>query len=370
MVHSAVDVPAAAVRVRRRVAVLASVLTAVAVAAGCSPLVPGVGAGTTDTAPARPTATQPAAKQTPIVTTPIVTTPIVTTPIVTKPVVTKPVVTKPVVTKPVVTPPAVAAQTLKPVGVPGAWTLAASDEFNGKALDTRMWSIGEPWNAAPGFVQSDDSYCPLPAKGLVTESGGALQLNAKLVASNGKHVQSCFVTSRDKYSFTHGYLEARVKVPSGAGLWPAFWLLGNGTGDQGWPGTGEIDMFEYVNNGHDNGVPFTTLHWADANCSWTHCQKTQDSPWPTAVSGYASRYVTYGILRTSSTLTIYVDGRPKVTFTRDTTNVDGIKVASVLFDKPMHVRFDLSAGGWAQDPSKATQAGTFSIDYLRAWNAA
>ena len=334
MVHPAVDVRVSG---RRRVAVVASVLTAVAVAAGCSPLVNGGGLGT-GAAPTRPVAVQPSPA--------------------------KPTVTKPTVTKPTVT------QVVKPLGVPGSWTLAAADEFNGKALDSRMWSIGEPWNAAPGFVQSDDSYCPLPATGLVTEGGGALRLAAKLVASNGKHVQSCFVTSRNKYSFTHGYLEARAKVPSGAGLWPAFWLLGNGTGDQGWPGTGEIDMFEYVNNGRDDGIPFTTVHWADANCSWTHCQRTQDSPWPTALTGYADRWITYGILRTATTLTIYVDGRPKVTFTRDSTNVDGVKLASVLFDKPMHVRFDLSAGGWAQNPTKATQAGTFSVDYLRSWNAA
>jgi beta-glucanase (GH16 family) len=255
-----------------------------------------------------------------------------------------------------------------PVGVGGTWNLSTDDEFNGTSLDANRWSVGEPWNAAPGFVQSEQSWCPLPQNGLVGVADGSLQLKAVVSPSHGKPVQSCFVTSRNKYSFTHGYIEARVKMPAGAGLWPAFWLLGNGTGAQGWPGTGEIDMFELVNNGHDNGVPFFTVHWA-GNCPGGHCQKTQSSPYPAVIPNYASRWVTYGMRRTSDSLTIYVDGHAQETFSRTSTNAQGQQLAGVLFDNPMHVRFDLSAGGWAADPSHPTQPGTFAVDYLRAWTS-
>jgi beta-glucanase (GH16 family) len=259
---------------------------------------------------------------------------------------------------------------LAPVGVPGSWTMQASDEFNGTSLNSAMWSVGEPWNAAPGFVQGDDSYCSMPYGDLVTEGGGSLQLNAKAAPKAGKPLQSCFITSRDKYSFTHGYLEARVKVPSSPGLWSSFWLLGNGVGAQGWPGTGEIDLFEFVNNGHENGVPYFTVHYASDKCSWGHCQQTQDSPYPAPLADYAGRWITYGLLRTSTSLTIYIDGQPKETFTRTMKNGFGVQLGSVLFDNPMHVRFDLSAGGWAKDASTVSQPGTFSIDYVRAWTSA
>ena len=70
------------------------------------------------------------------------------------------------------------------------WTLKADDEFNTSKLNAGLWSVGEPWNAAPGFVQSDDAYCPLPTSGQVTESAGALQLNAIARPTQGKPLQT------------------------------------------------------------------------------------------------------------------------------------------------------------------------------------
>jgi beta-glucanase (GH16 family) len=265
--------------------------------------------------------------------------------------------------------PVTATQPVSATGVSTAgWTLKADDEFNDTKLDSKLWSIGEPWNSSPGFVEGDDAYCPLPQNGEVTERNGALQLNAIGVPSHGKPLQSCFVTSRDKFSFTHGYIEARVKLPSSPGLWPAFWLLGNGTGAQGWPKTGEIDMFEFVNNGKDNGVPFFTVHWA-GDCPGGHCQLTQNNPYPKAITDYAGRWVTYGMMRTANSLTIYIDGKQTLTVSRNQRNAQGQQLGSVLFDNPMHVRFDLSSGGdWAKNPNSASKPGSFAIDYLRVWS--
>jgi beta-glucanase (GH16 family) len=144
------------------------------------------------------------------------------------------------------------------------WRLTADDEFDGTRLNGKLWSIGEPWNAPPGFVESDDAYCPIPQTGEVTVGDGSLHLNALAVKAHGKPLQSCFITTRNKFSFTHGYIETRFKLPTSPGLWSAFWLLGNGTGAQGWPKTGEIDMFEFINNGRANRIPFFTVHWAGA----------------------------------------------------------------------------------------------------------
>jgi beta-glucanase (GH16 family) len=247
------------------------------------------------------------------------------------------------------------------------WALSADDEFNGSSLNTRLWSIGEPWNYAPGFVLGDDAYCPLPQNGEVTEGNGALHLNAIGVPSHGKPLQSCFITTRNKFSFTHGYVEARVKIPSSPGLWSAFWLLGNGTGAQGWPKTGEIDLFEVVNNGKDDRVPYFTVHWG-GNCPDGHCSWTQNNPYPKPLAGPADRWVTYGMKRTADSLTIYIDGKQTLTVTRTQRNPQNQQLGDVLFNSPMHIRFDLSAGGWAKNPASPSKPGSLDIDYLRVWS--
>ena len=257
--------------------------------------------------------------------------------------------------------------TAAPIPASAGWRLRADDEFYYGKLRSSLWSIGEPWNAAPGFVQSEDAYCPLPQTGQVTISGGALRLNALAKPTQGKTVQSCFVTTRNKFSFTHGFIEARVKLPSSPGLWPAFWLLGNGTGEQGWPQTGEIDMFEFVNNGHDDGIPFTTVHWG-GSCPGGHCSYTQHNPYPARIANASSTWITYGMQRTGDSLTFYVNGKKTVQVKRGTRNAQGQQLGGVLFDSPMHIRLDLSAGGWAQQPGTTTKAGTFTIDYVRVWN--
>jgi beta-glucanase (GH16 family) len=245
--------------------------------------------------------------------------------------------------------------------------LKADDEFDGTALNGKLWSIGEPWNAPPGFIESDDAYCPLPQTGEVTVGGGALRLNALAVKAHGKPMQSCFITTRNKFSFTHGYVETRVKLPASPGLWSAFWLLGNGTGTDGWPKTGEIDMFEFINKGKANRVPFFTVHWG-GDCPDGHCSWTQIKPYPRPVAGPADRWVTYGMKRTGESLTIYIDGKQTLSVSRDQRNPQNQQLGSVLFDSPMHIRFDLSVGGWAHDPAAPPKPGSLAIDYVRVWS--
>ncbi|MCL3859512.1 carbohydrate binding domain-containing protein [Actinotalea sp. K2] len=72
---------------------------------------------------------------------------------------------------------------------------------------------------------------------------------------------SARIATMDKEEFLYGRMEARLKVPSGEGLWPAFWTLGNDFLEVGWPQTGEIDIMEHVEG--DNGQPneaFGTIH--------------------------------------------------------------------------------------------------------------
>lgn len=69
---------------------------------------------------------------------------------------------------------------------------------------------------------------------------------------------SARLLTRGLYELTYGRVEARIKVPSGVGLWPAFWMLGTNIGTVGWPDSGEIDVMENV--GRQPNKLYGTLH--------------------------------------------------------------------------------------------------------------
>nr|MDT0524662.1 glycoside hydrolase family 16 protein [Streptomyces sp. DSM 41633] len=69
---------------------------------------------------------------------------------------------------------------------------------------------------------------------------------------------SARLNTAGKFSAAYGHVEARMKVPRGQGMWPAFWMLGDDFGDVGWPQSGEIDVMENV--GFEPGTVHGTLH--------------------------------------------------------------------------------------------------------------
>lgn len=251
-------------------------------------------------------------------------------------------------------------------GVPSSWHLVENENFSAGALNPGLWAIGDPWERNTSFVSGPDSVCPVAGHSeLVSVKAGELIMKAKKQTPPATKLASCNITTRDHFSLTHGYLETRVKLPSSPGLWSSFWLLGNGTGANGWPGTGEIDVFEFVNNGSENGVPFVTLHFAGA-CPEGHCVYRPVATAP--LSNYAGRWITVGLLRTASAINVYVDGEQIAGVRPSHRNPNGVALPALLFDSPMHVRLDLKAGGWANDAHDPTQPGTLQVDYVRAWS--
>ena len=69
---------------------------------------------------------------------------------------------------------------------------------------------------------------------------------------------SARLLTRGRFSFTYGVVEARIKVPFGQGIWPAFWMLGENFGEVGWPACGEIDIMENI--GRESGIVHGTVH--------------------------------------------------------------------------------------------------------------
>lgn len=135
-----------------------------------------------------------------------------------------------------------------------------SDEFDTGALDRTKWNVVGPdfWvnNEQQAYVDSGDTITFRPAGTVPGADGGVLVLKPQwregFATPDGRKVDfvSGRLTTQGKFDFTHGRAAARIKLPSDTGVWPAFWLLGNGR----WPDTGEIDIMEYVGEPDWTGV--------------------------------------------------------------------------------------------------------------------
>ena len=159
----------------------------------------------------------------------------------------------------------------RPVGSVGdGWTLTWSDEFEGAAgslPDPTIWGYDLGDGSAIGLAGWGNNelewYTDDPQNAALDGDGHLVITVREADGSLECYYGPCQYTSarlltRDRFEFQHGYLEARLQVPAGFGLWPAFWLLGTDLDEVGWPQSGEIDVMEYV--GRRPNEVFGTLH--------------------------------------------------------------------------------------------------------------
>jgi beta-glucanase (GH16 family) len=264
------------------------------------------------------------------------------------------------------------------------YTLAFREEYSG---NLNQWTDREPWEVPPGYQMSAKTYAPLPAFGTTSDAVVALsngmlahRLRVRKTPAGDQMCGSTLNTRASMNNFVHGYIEGRFKVPVAAQSWPAFWLLGNNLGpsiygddkEGGWPETGEIDIFEFVNNGKDDGVPYTTVHWSGPPSGGNdgHYQKTFE--WPQKLSR-PTDFHTWGFKRTADELAVYIDSLEWSRITRPEIEAIGGDY-DVLFNGPMHMRTTLSSAGgeegnWAYDPNRPAAQGDMLIEYIRVWKA-
>jgi len=168
-------------------------------------------------------------------------------------------------------------------------------------------------------------------------------------------------TSYGKRNFTYGYFEARMKLPSGGGAWPAFWLLGSNISTVPWPNCGEIDIMEYTGN-----VPNRTtsaVHYA--NSGGAHEYKSNGYYNTAALS---DDYHVYAVLWLPTEMTFTIDGKQVLKVTKSDTGLTrwpfGPNAQNV--DPKMYLIFNLAMGG---NYGGAIQSGLtkaeFNIDYVR-----
>ncbi|MFM6991781.1 MAG: family 16 glycosylhydrolase [Rhodoferax sp.] len=252
-----------------------------------------------------------------------------------------------------VTPP-----TTDPTPPSSDWVLDWSDEFNGTALDSTVWTHD---TGAGGWGNNESQY--YQANNAVV-SGGYLTITARRENVGGAPYTSSRIQSSRKKSFTYGRFEMRAKLPQSQGLWPAFWLLGNNCnsfnlygGNTDWPGCGEIDAMEMIGGLSDGSGDYTThgtLHYLNAQ---------NINPMPS----FAYRNAT----KLSDDFHIYrVDWTPQ----SFSWSIDGVTYGTKLitadmeaFHRPYFMLLNLAVGGnWGGWPDGTTVLPqTYVIDYVR-----
>ncbi|MFK7947799.1 MAG: family 16 glycosylhydrolase [Saprospiraceae bacterium] len=146
------------------------------------------------------------------------------------------------------------------------WTLVWADEFDGESIDSNTWNY--QIEEAGRFNEEWQRYTNSSENAYVENSC----LVIKAIHESEKHGINQYTSARmntaNKYAFKYGKIAARIKLPEGQGIWPAFWMLGanideNG-GDTPWPQTGEIDIFELYGSKNDSIVE-ANAHYADSS---------------------------------------------------------------------------------------------------------
>ncbi|QNP66967.1 glycoside hydrolase family 16 protein [Streptomyces genisteinicus] len=241
-----------------------------------------------------------------------------------------------------------AAPAPRPAAAAAAVTF--SDDFNGPAgaaADSGKWQT----ETGDNVNNHERQYYTAGNSNAALDGQGHLVITAR--RENPGNYQcwygrceytSARLNTAGRFTTTYGHVEARMKVPRGQGMWPAFWMLGNDIGQVGWPASGEIDIMENV--GFEPSTVHGTLH----------------GPGYSGSGGIGAGYTLPGGQRFADAFhTFAVDWSPnEVTWSVDGTVYQRRTPADLggrqwVFDKPFFLILNLAVGGyWPGDPDGST----------------
>lgn len=237
------------------------------------------------------------------------------------------------------------------------WTLTFEQKFDGprgQAPDPAVWArdLGA-WRP-----NNELEYYSDGADNAFLDGKGHLIIEARKEERGGREYTSARLKTQGKFEQRYGKFEARLKMPEGHGIWPAFWMLGSNINKTVWPRCGEIDVVECI--GRAPGVVYGTLHgpgYSGGRGPQGHI----------ASDTLSTKFHDYGVEWSPGRIVWTFDGKPYHQVERkDVGDKDW------PFDHPFFLILNLAVGGtFSGNPdATSTYPQQFVVDWVRVWKDA
>lgn len=244
------------------------------------------------------------------------------------------------------------------------YTLKWQDDFTGAKLNRADWNVElhEPgWvnNELQEYVDSEDNIYQKDGL-LVIKPLEHKNPDGSVSYTSGR------ITTQNKQDFKYGIFEARIKVPSGQGLWPAFWMMPT---DENlykyWPRCGEIDIMEVL--GHDTTKSYGTIHFGDPHSQSQGIYEVKEGE-----ATLDQDFHDYAVEWEPGQIKWYVDGNLIHTANEWYSSMDGVGTAvyPAPFDQPFFVILNFAVGGnWPGYPDETTDIANAAlyVDHVKIY---
>jgi beta-glucanase (GH16 family) len=237
--------------------------------------------------------------------------------------------------------------------------LVWSDEFSGTTLDLTKWSYQIGDGCDINLCQWGNNELQWYAQDNVSVSNGSLKIIAKQQTIQNKAYTSGRIRTLNKGDIKYGRIEARMKMPIGRGIWPAFWMLPTDNVYGTWPQSGEIDIMEYL--GQDPAIVLGTLHFGNLWPNNKYISKT----FTLTEGGFNDGFHTFALEWSDNDIKWFVDG---YLYSRKTSS--DLSGSRWPFDQKFHFLLNMAVGGnLPGSPNSATIfPQTFEVDYVRVYD--
>ena len=261
--------------------------------------------------------------------------------------------------------PALTVEFNEPIAPGGSMTLVWSDEFDSERLDPRRWffETGDGSQYSLAGWGNDELQWYLTDSALL--ENGRLVITARRESQNGYDYTSARLHTRGRFAFRYGRIEARIRLPGGQGLWPAFWLLPQEDTYGAWAASGEIDIMEAVNLGGTGGnTVFGTLHYGGESPDNVFSGNEYVVP-----GSATDEFHLYALEWDPTEIRWYVDD---VLYAMQNFWHTASADYPAPFDQPFHILLNVAVGGrFPGAPSPGTVFPvTMEVDYVRVYSGA
>lgn len=250
-------------------------------------------------------------------------------------------------------------------------TTAISPSSTNWTYDTGLACCGNHEQETYCAAGSNTSPCNSATPNAFIAPGGGLNIVA-LTPTTGVYT-SARLKSEGLFSFQYGRIEAKMMLPESQGMWPAFWLLGNTITTVNWPGCGELDVMEHIDDNdpppYAGGTP-EGYDWIAGSVHGGTSSNEENGTQQYTTTGFsAATWHTYGMIWTKGEIQYYVDSPSNIYATYKSTDSAWSPTPWPFDNGPEFILLNLAVGGdWPGDVTVATVfPSTMQVQYVRIY---